>query len=137
MVTQQQIDFFQENGYLKFGKVLDSNGVEAMRTGLDTIIELELTQGDDSSPEFKYGHDRRENRLNRGAGHPRAIHQYVNMWKREPHYEAAIHHPLIAGNGACAAQYARSPSLARSGNFQTSARQWTFRIPSRFFLLAP
>ena len=97
MVTQEQIDFFQENGYLKFGRVLDSDGVEAMRAGLDAVIELELTEGDDSSPEFKYGHDRRENRLNRGAGHPRAIHQYVNMWKRESHYEAAIHHPLIAG----------------------------------------
>ena len=97
MVTQEQIDFFQENGYVKFGRVLDSDGVEAMRAGLDAVIELELAEGDDSSPEFKYGHDRRENRLNRGSGHPRAIHQYINMWKREPHYEAAIHHPLIAG----------------------------------------
>lgn len=97
MVTQQQIDFFQENGYLKFGKVLESTEVEAMRTGLDAVIELELNDGDDSSPEFKYGHDRRENRLNRGAGHPRAIHQYVNMWKRDVHYERAIHHPFIAG----------------------------------------
>ena len=44
MVTQQQIDFFQENGYLKFGKVLDSDGVDAMRAGLDAVIELELTQ---------------------------------------------------------------------------------------------
>ena len=84
MVTQEQIDFFQENGYLKFGRVLDSDGVEAMRAGLDAVIELELNEGDDSSPEFKYGHDRREDKLNRGSGHPRAIHQYVNMWKREP-----------------------------------------------------
>ena len=97
MVTQEQIDFFQENGYVKFGRVLDSDGVEAMRAGLDAIIELELAEGDESSPEFKYGHDRREDQLNRGSGHPRAIHQYVNMWKRESHYEAAIHHPLIAG----------------------------------------
>lgn len=97
MVTQEQIDFFQENGYVKFGRVLDSDGVEAMRAGLDTVIELELTEGDDSSPEFKYGHDRRDDQLNRGSGHPRAIHQYVNMWKREQSYEAAIHHPLIAG----------------------------------------
>ena len=66
MVTQEQIDFFQENGYVKFGRVLDSDGVEAMRAGLDAVIELELAEGDDSSPEFKYGHDRRENQLNRG-----------------------------------------------------------------------
>ena len=43
MVTQEQIDFFQENGYLKFGRVLDSDGVEAMRAGLDAVIELELS----------------------------------------------------------------------------------------------
>ena len=97
MVTQEQIDFFQENGYVKFGRVLDSDGVEAMRAGLDAVIDLELTEGDDSSPEFKYGHDRKQDRLNRGSGHPRAIHQYVNMWKRESSYEAAIHNPLIAG----------------------------------------
>ena len=97
MVTQEQIDFFEENGYVKFGRVLDSDGVEAMRAGLDAVIELELTEGDDSSPEFKYGHDRKQDRLNRGSGHPRAIHQYVNMWKRESSYEAAIHNPLIAG----------------------------------------
>ncbi|MDE0554282.1 MAG: phytanoyl-CoA dioxygenase family protein, partial [Candidatus Poribacteria bacterium] len=97
MVTQEQIDFFQENGYLKFGRVLDSDGVEAMRDGLDAIIELELTEGDESSPEFKYGHDRHDTQLDRRSGHPRAIHQYVNMWKREPRYEAAIHHPRIAG----------------------------------------
>lgn len=97
MVTQEQIDFFQENGYLKYGRVLDAAGVAAMRAGLDAVIAMELAEGDNSSPEFKYGHDRRENRLNRGAGHPRAIHQYINMWKRDPHYEAAIHHPNIAG----------------------------------------
>ena len=97
MATQQQINFFQENGYLKFGKVLDSGGVEAMRAGLDAIIELELTEGDESSPEFKYGHDRHDTQLDRRSGHPRAIHQYVNMWKREPSYEAAVHHPLLAG----------------------------------------
>ena len=61
------------------------------------IIELELSEGDDSSPEFKYGHDRHGDKLKRGSGHPRAIHQYVNMWKRESSYEAAIHNPLIAG----------------------------------------
>jgi len=101
MVTQAQIDFFQENGYLKLGKVLEPNGVEAMRDGLDAVIKMELTEGDDSSPEFRYGHDRREDQPNsvnlHGRRHPRAIHQYVNMWKRDADYEAAIHHPLIAG----------------------------------------
>ena len=115
MVTRQQLDFFQENGYLKFGKVLESTEVEAMRAGLDAVIELELSEGDDAldaSPEFKYGHDRGEHRLKRGAGHPRAIHQYINMWKRDVHYEHAIHHPLIAGNSAGSLGYADSAFMA-------------------------
>ncbi len=95
MVAEKQIRFFEENGYLKYGKALEPSEVEAMRSGLDRIIQLELRESDASSPEFGYGHDRDgESPEGRPA---RAIHQYVNMWKRDPAYEAAIHHPVIAG----------------------------------------
>ena len=137
MATQQQINFFQENGYLKFGKVLDSDGVEAMRAGLDAIIELELTEGDESSPEFKYGHDRHDTQLDRRSGHPRAIHQYVNMWKREPRYEAAIHHPLIAGTARALLDTPEVRLWHDQVISKPPPRQWTFRIPPRFLLLAP
>ena len=97
MITKEQVDFFEENGYLKFGKVLEPGEVEALNEGLDRIIQLELATGDESSPEFKYGHDRRGDRFGVEREQPRAIHQYVNMWKRDEGYEQAIHHPLIAG----------------------------------------
>jgi phytanoyl-CoA hydroxylase len=101
MVTEEQVRFFEDNGYLKFGKVLEPDEVESLREGLDRIIQLELAAGDDSSPEFKYGHDRQGSRFGVEREQPRAIHQYVNMWKRDKAYKWAIHHPPIART-ACA-----------------------------------
>lgn len=98
MITKEQIHFFEENGYLPYGKVLEKDEVEELRDGLDRVIELELTGGDDASPEFKYGHDRDPDE--REQRQERAITQFVNMWKREPAYERLIHHPIIAGVAA-------------------------------------
>lgn len=102
VITQQQIDYFNENGYLRYGRVLDMAEVDALRAGLDNVIEIETSGGDDSEVEFKFGH-------RRGASmeavaeeeRPRAIVQYVNMFKREPLYERLLHHPVISGV-ACA-----------------------------------
>ncbi len=101
MIRAEQVEFFEENGYLKFGKVLEPEAIEALRTGLDRVAQLELEEGDDTSPEFKYGHDRNGERFGIERQQPRAIHQYVNMWKRDKGYEDTIHHPVIAGP-ACA-----------------------------------
>lgn len=97
MVTADQVRFFDENGYLNYGPVLTPDEVEALRNGLDRVIELELHGGDDSSPEFRYGHDRRGETPAESGRAARAIHQFVNMWKRDAAYEATIHHPTIAG----------------------------------------
>lgn len=97
MITQEQIQFFSENGYLCYGRVLDMPDVDELRAGLDRVIEIEMSGGDDSSPEFKYGH----RRGNADANQSRPIIQYINMWKREPSYERLLHHRLIAGV-ACA-----------------------------------
>ena len=95
MVTEEQVRFFEENGYLKYGKALEPSEVEAMRGGLDRVIDLELRKSDSSSPEFGYGHDRDGESPDKRPA--RAIHQYVNMWKRDAAFEAAIHNPIIAG----------------------------------------
>ena len=97
MVTEEQIRFFEENGYLKFGQALEPEAVEALRAGLDRVIALELEGGDDASPEFKYGHDRRGDAPTQSGRQPRAIHQFVNMWKRDEAYNDTIRHPLTAG----------------------------------------
>ena len=102
MVTQEQIQYFAENGYLRYGRVLEMAEVDALRTALDDVIAVELAGGDDSEPEFKVGHRRGES-MGNGAETPRtrAITQYVNMFKRQPSYERLLHHPVIAGV-ACA-----------------------------------
>ena len=91
MIEQEQVRFFQQNGYLKYGPVLNMDEVEELRDGLDRVIQIELNGGDNSEPEFHFGH-RRDNDSSR-----RAITQFVNMWKREPAYERLLHHPTISG----------------------------------------
>ena len=102
MITQQQIDFFAENGYLRYGRVLHMAAVEELRTALDKVIAIETAGGDDSEVEFQFGHRRGEPMQNDSAGQrQRVLTQYVNMFKREPSYERLLHHPVISGV-ACA-----------------------------------
>ncbi len=102
MITQQQIDYFADNGYLRYGPVLDTAEVEELRTALDNVIAIESAGGDDSEVEFQFGH-RRGAPMDTAAQEerPRVLTQYVNMFKREPSYEQLLHHPVISGV-ACA-----------------------------------
>ncbi len=102
MITQQQIDYFADNGYLRYGPVLDTAEVEELRTALDNVIAIESAGGDDSEVEFQFGH-RRGAPMDTTAQEerPRVLTQYVNMFKREPSYEQLLHHPVISGV-ACA-----------------------------------
>jgi ectoine hydroxylase-related dioxygenase (phytanoyl-CoA dioxygenase family) len=95
MTPDAQTEYFQTNGYLNRGAVLTAAEVEDMRAGLDRVIAQERGGGDNSSVEFKYGHDRVGDAPDESGRDARAIHQYVNMWKRDPAYEAAIHNPHI------------------------------------------
>ncbi|MEM7028438.1 MAG: phytanoyl-CoA dioxygenase family protein [Chloroflexota bacterium] len=97
MLTAEQIQFFNDNGYLRYGHALNTDEVEEMRAGLDRVIAIEASGGDDAEPEFKYGH-RRPNEKNDRPDRP--IIQFINMWKREPMYERILHNPHIAGVAA-------------------------------------
>lgn len=102
MISQEQVDYFAENGYLRYGRVLNMAEVEAMRDGLDNVIAIESAGGDDSEVEFKFGHRRGAMMEDASEEQPkRAITQYVNMFKREDIYEQVLHHPVISGV-ACA-----------------------------------
>ena len=94
MVTEKQIRFFDEKGYLKFGKVLEQGEVGALIEGLDRVVRVELEGSDESSVEFSLGH--RHDVKKAGDG-PRILTQYVNMWKRDKTYEKTVRHPLITG----------------------------------------
>ncbi|MCA1596516.1 MAG: phytanoyl-CoA dioxygenase family protein [Chloroflexi bacterium] len=94
VLTEEQKSKFYKDGYLRFGRVIDDREVEALRAGLDRVIqeEKEGTQTAPRPPEFAFGHDRK------GAGPAqRAIHQFVNMWKVDPAYAHLIHNPVITG----------------------------------------
>ncbi len=95
MITQEQIDFFQAHGYLRYGRVLNEAEVALYRERLDRTITEENVGGRDDHPEFKFGH-RRQGMV--AAGRPeRVITQYINMWKRDSAYRNLLHHPTITG----------------------------------------
>ncbi|HCP99686.1 MAG TPA: hypothetical protein DIT99_02850 [Candidatus Latescibacteria bacterium] len=104
MTTDEQIQFWDENGYLKFGKVLEQGEVAELLAGLDRIVRIESEECDDSSIEFSIGHDRG----GEGGAYGEAITQYLNLWKRDAAYDRTVRHPLITG---IAKQLLKSPEL--------------------------
>src|SRR5437773_7754572 len=94
LLSEQQVEAFRRDGYLKFGRVIDDARVEPLRGALDRVIAAEQEREDDAGlpPEFAYGQARRGSEAPPGA---RAIHQFVNMWKVVPEYREAIREPGI------------------------------------------
>jgi phytanoyl-CoA hydroxylase len=99
VLTTNELERFHHDGYLKFRQVVSDDQIEAMRSALDRVIAEELAREDDKGlpPEFRYGHDRKgQDAATSGRG-PRAIHQFVNIWKVCPEYRETIHNPNITG----------------------------------------
>ena len=94
MVTEEQIRFFDEEGYLNYGKVFEQREVEELLDAMDRIVRIELEGGDDSSCEFQMGHRRT---IKEAHEEVRTLTQYVNVWKRDKAYHRAIRSPLITG----------------------------------------
>ena len=105
MVTEEQIRFWDDNGYLKYGKVLEQGEVAELLEGFDRVTRIESEGGDDSSVEFSGGHARGDNDAEYEAG---GIRQYINLWKRDGVYDKAVRHPLITG---IAKQLLKTPEL--------------------------
>ena len=105
MVTEEQIRFWDDNGYLKYGKVLEQGEVAELLEGFDRVTRIESEGGDDSSVEFTVGHARGDNDAEYEAG---GIRQYINLWKRDGVYDKAVRHPLITG---IAKQLLKTPEL--------------------------
>lgn len=98
-LTPEQVERFHRDGYLKFGRVLDDEQVETLRSALARTIDAELAREDfsDLPPEFAYGHDRKGETLGQGRREARAIHQFVNMWKVVPEYREVVGSSIITG----------------------------------------
>lgn len=94
ILTEAQAAQFYQDGYLRFGRVIEDAEVERLRAALDRVIAEEAEREDDTGlpPEFAFGHRRK--------GQPdtqRAIHQFVNMWKVVPEYREVLDNPKITG----------------------------------------
>lgn len=95
-LTSEQMERFYQDGYLKFGRAFSKEEVEGLREGLDHVIE-DQRKGENFEglpPEFAFGHDRKGDGERRD---PRAIHQFVNMWKVVPAYRDVLRNPAIVG----------------------------------------
>ena len=94
VLTPEEIARFHRDGYLKFRRVIDDAQVERLRAELDRVTRQELEREDfsDLPPEFAYGHARKGSQER-----PRAIHQFVNMWKVNPEFRKVLDNPLVTG----------------------------------------
>ena len=135
MITQEQIQAFNEDGYLRYGRVLEMNEVDELRAALDEVISIELAGGDDSAPEFRFGH-RRGQEQTATTQQPRPITQYVNMWKRSPAYERLLHHPVIAGVAAALLQTERVRLWHDQVISKPPGGEWPFPLSPGFLPLA-
>lgn len=83
MLTQEQIDFFRKNGFLKWGKVLSEEQTAALRARLDDVLEGRSA----AQPEAK------RNLL--GDGAEQVVIQVVNIWEADELFREHLYHPTI------------------------------------------
>jgi ectoine hydroxylase-related dioxygenase (phytanoyl-CoA dioxygenase family) len=97
MLTQEQVERFHRDGYLRYTRVISDEQIETLRAALERTIAEERERYDDAGlpPEFRYGHDRKGQEPGAGGRPARAIHQYVNIWKVVPEFREAIQNPTV------------------------------------------
>jgi phytanoyl-CoA hydroxylase len=83
MLTQDQIDTFRRDGFLKYGRVLDEEQTRALRRRLDDVIEGRSK----AQPEAK------RNLL--GDGSERVVIQVVNIWEADDLFREHLYNPAI------------------------------------------
>jgi len=82
MLTEQQIQSFKANGFLKYGRVYDDEHVERLRDRLDAVMEGRAA----AAPE------RITNML---GGAERTVVQVVNIWAADDLFRGHIYHPTV------------------------------------------
>ena len=87
MLNQEQIDEFEENGFLNGGKILSDAEVEELGGELDRLMEI----GPDG---FSEGVARPVLFRNM-SGDDREVWQIVNIWEASAAFERLIYHPFV------------------------------------------
>ncbi len=94
-LTEEQVAYYQENGFIRLEGVLTMDEVDALREGIARAVD-----------------DMRRHKLNLGprtdAGYTKVFLQMVNLWERYPLFEEYARHPRVAG---IARSLARTPSV--------------------------
>ena len=94
-ITEEQVRFYQENGYIRLEGVLSIREVEALRVALDVAVE-----------------DRRRYDRNEGPrtdpGYAKVFLQMVNLWEHYPAVRTYVQNPRI---GEIARRLARARSV--------------------------
>ena len=85
MLTQEQIDFFNANGYVNGGKVLSDDEVEVLRSEIMRTID-ERDRTDIPQPVMVRN-------LSKDEGSP--VWQIVDIWMSSPPFHKLISHPKI------------------------------------------
>lgn len=84
MLNQDQIDLFQQDGYLRGGTVLTENEVTTLQREIERVI---LSKDDPHSPQPVMLHNM--------AGGDAQIWQIVNIWEASESFHALIYNPVI------------------------------------------
>lgn len=85
MLSDEQVEAFQRDGYVNGGRALSDDEVETLRTELARVIE------DDGKADVKQPVLLRN--LSKDAAHP--VWQIVNIWEASPAYQKLISTPKI------------------------------------------
>src|SRR5690348_3701996 len=100
MLSQQQIDQFESDGFLDGGRVVGSRELEELRSELSRIIEQSRTG-------FLAGAPAPVTVRNLGNS-PQPIVQVINIWQSSDAFRRLVFHPTIV---SAISRLARSPDL--------------------------
>src|SRR5947209_2007157 len=82
MLSDEQVRSFRENGFLKYGRVLDKRQTKALRQRLDDVLEGRSK----AQPEA---------RRNLLGGEEQVVIQVVNIWEADDLFREHLYHPAI------------------------------------------
>lgn len=81
MVTQEQIDFFRQNGYLHYGNVLTEEETAELRDALNRVLEGKSQSEPEAARNISGGDD--------------VVIQVVNIWEAEPAFRRHLFNPKL------------------------------------------
>ena len=89
MLTPQQLEEFNRNGFINAGPILDDSEIEELRAELARIMEIGPDGFEEGQPQPVLFRDMS------GGGGSSSVWQIVNIWEASPAFERLAYHPFI------------------------------------------